>query len=296
MPSPPKTTCDVCSSGSISAFAAKRERSNSARTRSPSAGSVSSRKSSWRRRSTTSGAITRAFAVSSSAWQDSPGPSAATSFESIRSRYSSAPGPATRTKDLGRNATRIAGYCRDGVQVQGGKEGARSGLRPCAPSAGAVPDREVARPARGLGPVDRPRHVEVRGQGRGREPGLAFLGRAEHAAEDRARAGHPLRHPLVEVRHDVLGDPLARARAARPPQAERALRDRTRRAGLHRERADRVPARRARPAGDARERRAAGTGTRLAPATRDSRQVLLEEREVAARDRALGDRRAWLLG
>ena len=65
--SSPKTIVEVCSSGSISHFAANRIRVRCARTTSPSSGSVSSRKSSSPRRQTTSGAITRAFAVSSSA-------------------------------------------------------------------------------------------------------------------------------------------------------------------------------------------------------------------------------------
>ena len=69
---PPSTTVDECSSSSISHFAANRERSSSRATRSPSPGSVSSRKSSAPRRQTTSGAITRAFGVSSSASHDSP--------------------------------------------------------------------------------------------------------------------------------------------------------------------------------------------------------------------------------
>ena len=53
---------------------------------SPSSGSVRTRKSSSPRRNTTSGAITRAFAVSSSAGHASPDASASTSFETIRCR------------------------------------------------------------------------------------------------------------------------------------------------------------------------------------------------------------------
>ena len=67
-------------------FAANRNRSNSLVTRSPRTGSVSKRKSSGPRRRTVSGAIRRAFAVSSSAWHASPGPNASTSFETIRWR------------------------------------------------------------------------------------------------------------------------------------------------------------------------------------------------------------------
>src|SRR5204862_143137 len=72
---------------------------------SPSSGSVSSRKSSSLRRQTTSGAITRAFAVSSNAGHASPTCNASTSFETIRCRYSAAPGPATRTNERSRTAT-----------------------------------------------------------------------------------------------------------------------------------------------------------------------------------------------
>src|SRR5207247_642103 len=98
-PSLRKTIVEVCSSGSISHFAAKRMRVRCARTVSPSSGSVSSRKSSSPRRHTTSGAITRAFAVRSSASHESP---ATTSFETSRCSRSAASGPATRTYERGR--------------------------------------------------------------------------------------------------------------------------------------------------------------------------------------------------
>jgi hypothetical protein len=91
--SSPKTTTDVCSSGSISTLAANRARSSVAATVSPSPGSVRSRKSSSARRTTISGAISRALGVSSIAGQGAW----VTSFESIRWRKSSASGPATRT-------------------------------------------------------------------------------------------------------------------------------------------------------------------------------------------------------
>jgi hypothetical protein len=45
-------------------------------------------------------------------------------------------------------------YCRDGVPVQGGEEGAGGGLRPRPAAAGAIPDGEVACPARGFDPID----------------------------------------------------------------------------------------------------------------------------------------------
>src|SRR5215213_283595 len=191
---------------------------------------------------------------------------------------------------------RIPGYCSDRVPVEGGEKGGRGGVRPGAAPARPVPDREVAGAPCRLGAVDRPRHLDVRGLGRGGEPGRALVGRAECTSADGAHAGHPLRHPLVEVRHDLRGDPLARARAARAAEAERALRDRARRAGVHVERADLVPPRRARTPRDARRWRAAQRRARLPASARDPREVLLEEREVAPRDRALGGRQAGILG
>src|SRR5918992_1190207 len=107
-PRPPRTSSDSCSSGSISALVAKRERRSSAVTRSPRPGSVSSRKSSGPRRQTTRGAITRPFAVSRSASHASSRSSVSTSFETIRSRYEAASGPETRTNSRGRLATRNA--------------------------------------------------------------------------------------------------------------------------------------------------------------------------------------------
>src|SRR5215212_6198776 len=104
----PKTTAEACSSRSISQFAANRIRVRCARTVSPSSGSVSSRKSSSPRRQTTSGAITRAFAVRSSASQASP---ATTSLETIRCRKSAASGPFTRTNARGRRAAFVVTLC-----------------------------------------------------------------------------------------------------------------------------------------------------------------------------------------
>ena len=179
-----------------------------------------------------------------------------------RSRASGRGTPRRRGRRRGRRTVGVAQHAslvtvETVFRSKAEKKVHRGRLRPGPPAAGPVSDREVAGPARGLGPVDRPRHLDVRGLRRGREPGLALLGRAERAAAHRAHAGHPLRHPLVEVRHDLRGDPLARARGARPAEAERALRDRPGRAGLHVQRADRLPPRRARAAGHARRRRAA---------------------------------------
>src|SRR5207249_3083646 len=77
---------------------------------------------------------------------------------------------------------------------------------------------------------------------------------------------------------------------------DRQLRNRARRGGLHGQRADLVPRGRRCAARDPRRRRSADAGPRLPDPARDPRQVLLEERQVAARDRALLDRPPRLLG
>ena len=77
---------DECTSLSISHFIANRERRSVERTRSPSPASVRSRKSSTALRSTTSGAITRAFGVRRRASHASPTSNASTSFETIACR------------------------------------------------------------------------------------------------------------------------------------------------------------------------------------------------------------------
>src|SRR5215217_9785563 len=92
----------------MSHIAANRIRVRCARTVSPSSGSVRSKKSSPPRRHTTSGAITRAFGVSSSASQVSP---ATTSFDTIRCRKSAASGPFTRTNARGRRAAFVVTLC-----------------------------------------------------------------------------------------------------------------------------------------------------------------------------------------
>ena len=89
---------------------------------------------------------------------------------------------------------------------------------------------------------------------------------------------------------------LERARRARRAQADRELRDRPRRAGLHGQLAAVGARGSARPARHARRRRAADAGARRPASPRRPRPVLLEEREVAARDRAPLRRPARLLG
>ena len=71
-----------------------------------------------------------------------------------------------------------------------------------------------------FGEVEKPDHPELR--------------RAEGAARHRGDHRHPLRHALEPLRRAVQGRPLARAREALHAEAERALRDRPRRRGLHR--------------------------------------------------------------
>ena len=85
---------------------------------------------------------------------------------------------------------------------------------------------------------------------------------------------------------DVRGRLLERARRARHADADRAIRDRPRRAGLHGQHAAVVPRGSARGLRHACRRRAADAGARRPAPSRRARQVFLEEREVAARDRA----------
>ena len=105
--------------------------------------------------------------------------------------------------------------------------------------------------------------------------------------------------PRVEVTQDIhcvtrwsrfdasfAGHPLVGPPRARRPAPDGALRDRACRGRLHVQRPDRVPRARGRDARNARRRRAAEQGSRLAAAADRAREVLLEEREVAARDRA----------
>ena len=167
---------------------------------------------------------------------------------------------------------------------------ADAGYDPARLPSGPVPDREVAGPARRLDPDDRPRHVGLQGLRRGREAGHAQLGRAAGAAEHRDHERHPLRDALEPIRHDASGaSPGASSRSSRSPKpsarfvvahAEQGytanvplevLEDEQ---ALHRLRG---------------RRRAARARARLAAAAGDPEPVLLEERQVAARDRALCD-------
>ena len=117
------------------------------------------------------------------------------------------------------------------------------------------------------------------------------LPRASHGA------GHPLRHALEPLRRAVRGRPLERAREPLPAAA-RPHASRSRTPSTASPRTCRLSAIEddERAARDPRRRRAADTRPRLAAAPRRSRAVLLEERQVAARDRALPGRPARLLG
>ncbi len=73
------------------------------------------------------------------------------------------------------------------------------------------------------------------------------------------------------------------ARGARPPQADRPLRDRARRAGLHGQRSDRLPRDEHALLATHANGEPLAARARLAAPPRHPRQVLLEEREVAPR-------------
>ena len=164
-----------------------------------------------------------------------------------------------------------------------------AGLRPGATAARPVPDREVAGAPRGSVPRDRPRHVGLPGlrRGRGRRSTLD-LGRAAGAAADRDHDRHPLRHALEPVRHELpRASTGASSRSSCKPKPSARFVARTRRAGLHGERAARGA--RGRALADRLRRPTASRSTpehgwplRLV----DPGKLLLEERQVAARDRA----------
>src|SRR5207302_652607 len=128
-------------------------------------------------RRTRSGAITRAFAVSSIASHDAPTASASTSFESIRCRYSRASGPCTRTNARRRLTMRLVvtlamatslGF-HDSLPVEGRAEARRAWPRSRALAARAIPHGEVAGVARRVRAANRPRDVGVPHLRRGRK-------------------------------------------------------------------------------------------------------------------------------
>src|SRR5262249_57996200 len=103
-------------------------------------------------------------------------------------------------------------------------------------------------------------------------------------------------HALEPIRRALPRGALERARQDREAEAERALRDRARRAWVHVEpsaRGDRIRRSADRLRG---RRRAARTGPRLAASPDGAVALLLEEREVAARPGAASERPARLLG
>ena len=147
--------------------------------------------------------------------------------------------PGDGRRETSRRAVSLGAHAP--VPIEGGGEGRGGRLRPRAPAARPVPDREVARAARRLGTRHRPGDLGSDGRRRGRAPAHPHLGAAARAAEPRDHGRHPLRHALEPVRHHLQGRPLERAREARLPEAERALRRRARRAGLHFEHPARRP-------------------------------------------------------
>ena len=200
----PTTTDDACSSSSISHFVANRERRSVERTRSPSPCSVRSRKSSTPRRSTTSGAITRAFGVRRSASQASPTPTP---------RRRSRPSPADRTRRRGRAPpTKSRGRRPTRAAVPGMTTSVAAVFRGRAERKVSRPDttrrdshrasthREVAGAPRGLDPANRSRDLGLLRRGRGRESDPTLVGGAQRAAAHVAHAGHPLRHALEPLR------------------------------------------------------------------------------------------------
>src|SRR5947208_9885195 len=175
-------------------------------------------------------------------------------------------------------------------------KGARRGLRPCAPAARPVPDREVADPPRRRRGARRPLDVAAADLRRGRGGGLPRLRATPCPAGDGDHDRHPLCHALEPLRRRLPRRPVARAREALPPEAVGAFRDRACRRGLHDQRA----ARRLR-AGELAHRlrggRRASADRAWRPRTRgSSAALLLEEREVAERPRARRSRPARVLG
>ena len=159
------------------------------------------------------------------------------------------------------------------VQGQGGAEGQRRGVRPCAPAAGPVPDREVAGAARGLGPADVDLATwDFSVVGRGREPDPLSWERARRAAAHEDHAGHPLRHALEPLRRDVRGRRTgARSSQLVQPKPRRATSSRTPSRASRRTCRSRSSTRGRLAARDARRRRAADARARLARSGSSSR-------------------------
>src|SRR5437763_5073273 len=182
------------------------------------------------------------------------------------------------------------------LPVEGGAEAGRARSRPCATPAGAVPDREVAGAARGHRPAHRPGDLGLPSVRGGRAAARADLRRAPGAPTGRGDRRHPLRDALEPVRRQLPRRALARAREAGETEAERTFRSRSRRAGIHVERAA-LTAPGGRVAGRLRgRRRAADARARLAAPPRRPATLLLEEREVAPRARADAHGSPRLLG
>ena len=267
-----------------------------ARTRSPSSGSVRSRKSSSPRRQTRA-ARSRAPSASAAARRRlSPSRSAATSFETIRCEE------VRRVRALPRARRPRAGGAtgEDGCRVHTTSVGlpmfrskaeqkvADAGYDPARLPPGPVPDRQVARAARGhacRAPTSR--RGTSASSARSRARSTLTWDELSELPQHRDHARHPLRHALEPLRRELPRRALARAREARAAEAERAASS------------SRTPSRasprtcRSRALEDENALLAyeadgepLDARPRLAAAPRGPAQVLLEERQVAARDRA----------
>ena len=149
----------------------------------------------------------------------------------------------------------------------------------------------------GSRPAGRPRDVDVPRLRRGREGARAHLGAVQRAAalEHRRRTSTASRAGAASTRSSrACTGASSRSSAARSRRARFAI--------AHAEHGFTanvpllVPRGRRRAARHPRRRRAADARPRLAAAPRRPGQVLLEERQVAARHRALARRQARLLG
>ena len=223
---------------------------------------MSRRKSSTPRRRTTSGAITRAFAVRSSASHDPPTSSASTSFETIACRYDAASGPRTLTKSRERSCdshrrklhrTSVAAVFRGRAErkvIDAGYDPARlppgQYLTEKWPvlHAGSIPRTDLATWDFFVsGEVENPIRISW--------DELNALPRTTHTQDIHCVTRWSRFDVTFEGIHWSALEPLVK------PLPIGALRRRARRGGLHRERADLVPSRPAVAPRDPRRRRAA---------------------------------------
>ena len=222
--SPPKTSTDSCSSGSISHCARRRMRVSCARTTSPSPGSVRSeevvvaappddeRRDHARLRGQQQRRARLAGRERLDVVRDHP----------LQVVGRVRPRDAERTPALSQPRPCRLVCTRDAaLPLESRGQGARRRIRPGAPAAGPVPHGEVARAPRRRRPARRPRDVAAAHLRRGRGGGHARLRAAARAAGDRGHDRHPLRHALEPLRRRLPRRPLARARGALPAAAAR---------------------------------------------------------------------------